>query len=154
MHIKIVKIGSDRSDPLVGLAADYLKRMAHVWRVEVTSLKEIKQRNAGSKTIVKLEGEAIIRAVKGCDMVVALDANGAQMSSENFASQIDRWQIAHKSMAFIIGGASGLSQEALDACGFKLALSKMTLPHRLAYLTLVEQIYRASQILSNGPYHK
>lgn len=154
MKIKIIKIGSDKNDALVIAAGEYLRRISKPWVVEVVALKEIKKPAANTATIMALEGKALLKAAEGCGLLIALDAAGKQTDSEGFANHLQHCERAYKSIAFIIGGSAGLSADVLKACNEKLSLSKMTLPHRLAFLTLVEQIYRATQIISGGPYHK
>jgi 23S rRNA (pseudouridine1915-N3)-methyltransferase len=86
--------------------------------------------------------------------VVALDERGSEYTSVELARRVERWLHAGRDVALVIGGADGLSVDAMARAGEKLALSRMTLAHRLARLVLVEQLYRAMTILRGEPYHK
>ncbi len=85
---------------------------------------------------------------------IALSEQGKQYSSVNFAAFLEKQAQGSAPLAFIIGGAYGLSSRVLDSCSLQISLSTMTLPHRMAFLVLSEQLFRASEIICNSPYHK
>jgi 23S rRNA (pseudouridine1915-N3)-methyltransferase len=101
------------------------------------------------------EAEGIIKKIQAQSCVVALEPKGKDVSSDEFAKSIEQWEcLGYKSICFIIGGAHGLAKTILERADSAVSLSKMTMPHRLAKLFLVEQIYRAYSIIQKHPYHK
>ena len=101
------------------------------------------------------EGERILAKISDDTYVIALAINGKQKSSEELAKEIDSLATYGKSkIAFVIGGSLGLSSEVMKRSNAALSFSKMTFPHQLMRLVLVEQIYRAFRIIRNEPYHK
>src|SRR5699024_6278927 len=101
------------------------------------------------------EGKRILQKIKPTEYVIALDIQGVSWSSEQLAKEMDKLAISGKSsIAFIIGGSNGLSEEVLKRANQKLSFSKMTFPHQLMKVILMEQVYRAFKILRGEPYHK
>ncbi|MBU1637346.1 23S rRNA (pseudouridine(1915)-N(3))-methyltransferase RlmH, partial [bacterium] len=101
------------------------------------------------------EGERLLRLVKPHTVVVTMDAAGQQMTSEQFSQWIqERMNESTERIAFIIGGAWGIDKRITEISKLRLSLSKMTMPHELARLVLVEQIYRALTLWKGHPYHK
>lgn len=100
------------------------------------------------------EAKLIQKYIKPTGIKIVLDLSGIMMTSENFAETIGTFIESSKDIFFIIGGAYGLSKSILEEADLILSLSKMTMPHLLAKLTLIEQIYRAQSIIQNHPYHK
>jgi 23S rRNA (pseudouridine1915-N3)-methyltransferase len=105
--------------------------------------------------IKKKEGERILKAIKEDSYCIALAIGGKQISSEELAEKLDSLGISGNShISFIIGGSLGLSAEVLNRADYMLSFSKMTFPHQLMRMILLEQIYRAFRINHNQPYHK
>lgn len=129
------------------IIADYLKRMP--WEVLIYQL-ELKGSFPPEKQKL-LEGELIIKSLPSNSFVIALDESGEQYNSSDFAKKINN---SEKPISFLIGGAFGLSQEVKRRANMVLSLGLMTMPHALARVLLVEQIYRAYTIGQNHPYHK
>jgi len=153
MRLLVAVVGKDQKDPLKEAAQDYLRRTHSRLKAESVYIKESKRRD-NSKLASEEEGKEILRATQGC-FRIALDVQGKRYSSVNFAKEIEKLLTTKQQpLAFIIGGATGLSEEVLNACPAKFSLSELTLPHRLAFLVLSEQIYRSGEILRGGPYHK
>jgi 23S rRNA (pseudouridine1915-N3)-methyltransferase len=96
----------------------------------------------------------LLRAVPSDALLVALTRDGQEMTSVDFARHLEEWQRRNRDVAFVIGGAHGLDAAVLDAADQRLSLSPMTLPHEIARLTLLEQLYRACTIIRGEPYHK
>jgi 23S rRNA (pseudouridine1915-N3)-methyltransferase len=136
------KPGKDKSSAIAGLTADYLQRIARYTPIQTHEL----QNEAGLfKQREKLSGARVL---------VILDSRGKQMSSEELAAFIDAHQTqGTQQLLFAIGGADGFSAEARQAADLQLSLGKMTLPHELARVVLLEQLYRAFTILKGHPYH-
>ena len=122
---------------------DYLKKIK---QIEILTIKEIKGKNAD--LIKQEEGKKLLLKAKG--YVIALTEEGEQLDSIQFSNLLKK----QADITFILGGPFGLSQEVKTKANLILSLSKMTLPHELAYLMLVEQIYRAERISEGHPYHK
>ncbi len=159
MNITIISVGKLKEKYLKAGIAEYLKRMksyANVKIIEVSdepagnnlSAKEIEQ-------VKEIEGQKIIEKIPERSEVIALDLRGKQLSSEEFAEHIDETMTYGSShIVYIIGGSHGLSNEVLKQTQLKISFGKLTYPHQLMRLVLVEQIYRAFKILNNEPYHK
>lgn len=104
---------------------------------------------------IHLEGERILSKIKDSDLVVALAIEGKMMDSEGFAKMLDESETYHQGdLVFVIGGSYGLSESITRRANQKISFSKMTFPHQLMRLILIEQIYRGYMILKNHPYHK
>ncbi len=104
---------------------------------------------------MNVEGERILSKISDTDFVIALAIDGKMMSSEDFASFMDEKMTYHSAdLVFIIGGSYGLSSSVMERANLKLSFSKMTFPHQLMRLILIEQIYRGQMILKHHPYHK
>lgn len=138
--IRIVRIGKAPKNPDI---ENYLKKIKFI---EVLTIKDEKGNN--TELLKSKEGQKLLN--KGVGYVIALSEDGEQLDSISFAQKLKELP----EVTFIIGGAFGLSQEVKDKADFLLSLSKMTFPHELAFLMLVEQIYRAERILEGHPYHK
>lgn len=131
---------------------DYAARLRHYTRFE---LVELPSHRGGEPARAKaVEATAILDRVKATDRLVALDELGKTLTSHELAEQINQSQIKSQSLVFCIGGDEGLSKEVIDRSSLTLSLSRFTLPHRLARLVLVEQLYRAFTILRGEAYHK
>ena len=150
MRIRIVAVGRARRSPEAELCAKYLKRV-HTWPVE---LREVEGRGAGRAGAAG-EAAALRAAIPGGGYVVALDRRGRSVDSAAFATLFDRWSAQSVSqLVFLIGGAGGLGEVLVENADDILSFGSMTWPHMLARVMLVEQIYRAQQILTRHPYHR
>lgn len=153
MRIRVVAIGKDRSGLFAPAVEEYAGRLARYLRFELVEVPEAR-RHAGTPRAKDEEGEALLARLGERERVVLLDERGAEETSAAFARRVERWIGRGQDVALVIGGADGLS-DALRARGQEtVALSRMTLPHRLARVVLLEQLYRAMTILRGEPYHK
>lgn len=146
--IKIISVGKVRSKELTSLINFYSKQIPR--KFESIVLKD-------EPTIqgMEKEGQEILKNIKREDFVITLEILGKSISSEELADLIEKVEISTQGkIVFVIGGSFGLSQEVSNRSNYKLSFSKMTFPHQLVQLFLVEQIYRAYSILQNHPYHK
>lgn len=144
MRISVIAVGKIKEPGLRAAVDDYLKRIGRYARVEEHELKD-----GGEDELEDRFRRAIAERAK----VVALEVTGKAWSSERFAKFIgDAENEGTFSIAFLIGGSYGLPKKVREVAGVELSLSPMTLPHRLARLVLVEQIYRGFTILRNEPY--
>lgn len=159
MEITIIVVGKLKEKYLKNGIAEYLKRMKSYASVKIV---EVNDEPAGQtlsdaevEQVKVAEGVRIIEKIPERARVVALDLRGKQLTSEAFAAEIeDTMTYGTSQIAFIIGGSHGLSQEVLQKTDLKVSFGKMTYPHQLMRLILVEQIYRAFRIIRNEPYHK
>lgn len=156
VKLRFIIVGRDRRDPLVTASGDYLDRIRHYHKVELVELKEEPARaSAPVARVRKVEAQRIAAAIAPGEHVVALDEGGKSVSSVQVAARLDRWAMEGRgAVAFVIGGPNGLDREWLARAPERWSLSKMTLPHRLARLVLMEQIYRGCTINRGEPYHK
>jgi 23S rRNA (pseudouridine1915-N3)-methyltransferase len=143
MKIKVAWIGKTKEPAIQTLTDDYLKRISRYAEVAGLALKD----EAAVLSLARGERQ------KERHKLVLLDARGKQLSSEELAELLTREQRNAVPLLFAIGGADGFGDEARQQAGFVLSLGKMTLPHELARIVLVEQLYRAFTILKKHPYH-
>lgn len=151
MKLTFLSVGKDRSGLFAPGVEEYVRRLGHTAKVQVLELPESKSTGDKAK---EDEGKALLGKLGPRDVLVALDERGKQLSSVDFAKWLGRQQDSGRDVAFVIGGDEGLSDEVRKKAGLVLSLSAMTLPHRLARLMLVEQVYRGFSILRGEPYHK
>jgi 23S rRNA (pseudouridine1915-N3)-methyltransferase len=132
---------------------DYLRRLGRYARVEEAEVREASR--APTVERQREEEAARLRArLPGDSNVVALAREGAPWSSEELARRMDGWRVAARPLAFVIGGSHGLAPGFLASAGARWSLGPLTLPHELARVVVVEQLYRAFTILRGEPYHK
>lgn len=151
MKLTFLSVGKDRSGLFSPGVDEYVRRLGHAAKVAVVELGESRATGARAK---EEEGRALLGKLGPRDVLVALDERGRQLSSVDFAKWLGRQQDSARDLAFVVGGDEGLSEEVRGRAALVLSLSAMTLPHRLARLLLVEQVYRAFSILRGEPYHK
>lgn len=161
LNIKIVCVGKIREKSLKELISEYEKRISKYAKLEIIELDDEKIPQNASSSIeeqVKItESNKILDKISKISNahVILLDLKGKQYSSEEFADKIDNIQTYSSStIVFVIGGSLGMSQELLNFASDKICFSKMTFPHQLIRLFLLEQIFRAFKILNNETYHK
>jgi 23S rRNA (pseudouridine1915-N3)-methyltransferase len=151
MRMIVAAVGRERTGPLRALADGYRARC--LWPVEVV---EVVARTAGPvERRLAEEGERLLRAVPEGAPLVALDQRGELLDSAAFAERVAAWRDAGQSeIAFVIGGADGLAAAVLERAELRLAFGRLTWPHQLARVMLLEQLYRVSTILAGHPYHR
>jgi 23S rRNA (pseudouridine1915-N3)-methyltransferase len=156
VKITVVIVGKDRRDPIVQAADDYLARLQHYFPTEVVEVKEEPEKRGRSIDAVKrAEAERIERAVPDGALLIALDERGKAQTSQQLAEKLGRWQVEGVArIALVIGGPSGLDADLMKRARERWTLSAMTMPHRIARLVLLEQLYRAGTILRGEPYHR
>ncbi|TFD99508.1 23S rRNA (pseudouridine(1915)-N(3))-methyltransferase RlmH [Jeotgalibacillus sp. R-1-5s-1] len=159
MKISIITVGKLKEKYLKQGIAEYTKRLsayATIDLIEVPDEKAPENLSEADVTIVKQkEGERILAKIAPDTHVITLEIDGKQLTSEQLAKELDQLATYGKSkIAFIIGGSLGLSDEVKQRSNYALSFSKMTFPHQLMKLVLLEQIYRSFRIVRNEPYHK
>jgi 23S rRNA (pseudouridine1915-N3)-methyltransferase len=146
VKIKVAWVGKTKEPAIQLLTDEYLKRIAHYAEIAGVVLKD-------EAAILSLaSGDRQTSKKERCKLVL-LDSRGKQLSSEELAEFLEREQLNATPLLFAIGGSDGFSEEARRQAGLTLSLGKMTLPHELARVVLVEQLYRAFTILKRHPYH-
>ncbi|MCB9648559.1 MAG: 23S rRNA (pseudouridine(1915)-N(3))-methyltransferase RlmH [Deltaproteobacteria bacterium] len=156
MRLRLVVVGKDRGEPLLEAADAYLDRMRHHLPVELVEVKEVPlKKNSSVEQVKAEEAQRLEKILAPDEYVVVLDERGQLLTSPEVAGRLDRWmQDGLRSVALVIGGPSGLDPSFMKRARERWALSKMTLPHRMARLVLSEQLYRGLTILRGEPYHK
>ena len=159
MKIKIVTVGKLKEKYLKDGIAEYSKRISRFAAVEMIELADEKTPDRASDSenekILDLEGNRILSKIGDREFVVVLAIEGKTLSSEEFSKQLEQASInGYSTLTFVIGGSLGLSPQAKNRANLSLSFGRLTLPHQLMRLVLVEQIYRAFTIQQGSPYHK
>ncbi len=159
MNITIICVGKIKEKYLKSAIDEYVKRLSRYCKLNVVELGDEKTPdNASEKEellIKEKEGESILKNIKDNMFVIALDLKGNMLSSEELSNYIKDLGIRGESnIAFVIGGSLGISKAVLERANYKLCFSKMTFPHQLFRVMLLEQVYRGIRIISGEPYHK
>ena len=159
MKISLITVGKIKEKYLKDAIAEYSKRLSKYCKLEIIEVADEKTPDNASEVVEdqirSKEAERILKHVKDDAFVITLEINGRQLTSEELAGKIDTLGIqGHSHIAFIIGGSIGLGREVLKKSNFALSFSKMTFPHQLMRVILLEQIYRSYRIINGEPYHK
>ena len=158
LNIKFIVLGNVKESYLRDAAAEYVKRLGTFAKVELCELKEARLPDNPSQSHIDaaLEDEAqrIIAAIPPRSHVIALAVEGRQMSSEDLAEHIENVSQSASTVCFIIGSSHGLADKIKALANYKLSMSKMTFPHQLFRVMLLEQVYRAFNIIKGTKYHK
>ena len=159
MKIKVVTVGKLKEKYLKDGIAEYLKRISRFAKLEMIELADEKTPDKASESenqkILEIEGQRILSKVGDRDFVIVLAIEGKTFSSEEFSKQLEEASIkGFSTLTFIIGGSLGLSSSVKNRANLSVSFGRLTLPHQLMRLVLVEQIYRAFTIQQGSPYHK
>ncbi len=159
MKITIVTVGKIKEKYLKDAIEEYSKRMSKYCKLEIVEVADEKTPDNASQTLENVirskEAERILKYVKEDSYVITLEIKGKQLSSEELAEKINKLGVQGVShITFIIGGSIGLGEEVLQKSDFALSFSKMTFPHQLMRVILLEQVYRSYRIINGEPYHK
>ena len=158
IRIRIACVGRIREDYLLAAQAEYLKRLSRYARVEVVELPD--EAAPGSPTpaqrdaVLKKESVRALKAMEGFDQTVALCVEGKELDSPAFSGLLADCDRSGRSVCFIIGGSLGLAEAIKARATARISLSRLTFPHRLARIVLLEQVYRGFKILKGEQYHK
>ncbi|MER2131664.1 23S rRNA (pseudouridine(1915)-N(3))-methyltransferase RlmH [Carnobacterium viridans] len=159
MNIKIITVGKLKEKYLKMGIAEYAKRLSAYCKMELIEVPDEKAPEKLSEAemvqVKEKEGERILAKIPDQAFVFALTIEGKQRTSEEFAKEIEQLGVQGKStIVFVIGGSLGLSDAVMKRSNTPISFGKMTLPHQLMRLVLIEQIYRGFKIVRNEPYHK
>ncbi|SUX44643.1 23S rRNA (pseudouridine(1915)-N(3))-methyltransferase RlmH [Chryseobacterium indoltheticum] len=155
MRISLVCIGKTDDKEITSLISYYLIRLPKHWNFEIIEIPDVKNaKNLSSDLLKKEESKLFLNQIDKNDLVILLDEKGKQFTSREFSQKIDSWMNSSvKKVHVLIGGAYGFSEEIYNRANEKMSLSKMTFTHQMIRLFIVEQLYRADQILQGKPYH-
>ena len=158
LNIRIICVGKFKEKYWEAASAEYMKRLGAYCNVSVTEVKEEKlpahASRADEEKVIEKEGRAILEKTGAGDYVIALDIGGRELSSEQLASKMAEISFTSSTINFVIGGSLGLSAEVKSRAALRLSFGKITLPHQLARIVLLEQVYRAFKINAGETYHK
>ena len=158
MNISIITVGKLKEKYFRDASAEYLKRLSRFGKIKIIELPDEKiPDNASEKQklqIISKEGAAILANVKPGSFFIAMCIEGKELSSEELAEKIGSLSLVTSHIAIAIGGSLGLSDDVKRAAQLKMSFGKITLPHQLARIVLLEQLYRAFKINANETYHK
>lgn len=150
--IKIITVGAIKEKYLKDAIDEYLKRLKKYTNIELIEVKD--EGLVEEQKAINLESEKINKYITPKDYLITLEIEGKEYSSSEFAQKLNQIQIESSNIVFVIGGSYGLSQELKQKAKIHLSFSKMTFPHQLFRVLLLEQLYRAFKILNNESYHK
>ena len=159
MNIEILCVGKIKESYLKEAIAEYVKRLGRYCTLKITEVDDEKtpesRSDALTRSILAKEGERLLRKLRDTAMVIVLAVDGKMLDSEELADCIKKQGVSGVSnIQFVIGGSLGLSDEIRKRAGLTLSFSRMTFPHQLMRLILLEQIYRIFRIINHEPYHK
>lgn len=155
MHIRLLAVG-DRQPGWVDDAFDtYAGRFPREWRFRLDTIATAKRAKKEAVTrAMETEGERLLAKLGPDEQIVLLDERGKHLNSKALAMRLSDWQADGRNLSFIIGGPDGVSAACRDRADFTWSLSNLTLPHGLARVLLVEQLYRAWSLQTGHPYHR
>ena len=150
--IKIISVGAIKESYLKEAILEYKKRISKYTKIEIIEVKD--EGLCEKEKAIKLEEERIKKHINDRDYLVTLEIEGKELTSTEFAEKMNSLWINTSNITFIIGGSYGLSDEIKNQSNWHLSFSKMTFPHQLFRVMLLEQIYRSYKINNNESYHK
>ena len=155
----MIAVGKIKEKYLKDAITEYGKRLSRYCKLEVIEVADEKTPEQASEAVEESirakEGERLLKHIRDDMYVITLEIGGKMLTSEEFAEKIETLGVQGKSsIAFVIGGSIGLGKEVLRQSDFALSFSKMTFPHQLMRVVLLEQVYRGYRIINGGPYHK
>lgn len=150
--IKIICVGKLKEKFLKEACEEYIKRLGKYTKIEVIEVMD----STIDDEVIALEKEKdlILKYIKERDYLITLEIEGENLTSVDFASKIDKIMLNNSSIVFVVGGSHGIHKEIKEKSNFKLSFSKMTFPHQLFRVMLLEQLFRVYKILNNEKYHK
>lgn len=149
--LKIICVGKIKEKYLVDAINEYKKRLSKYTKLEIIELPDV---DYDLKKTLEVERDSILKSIKSSDYNILLDLNGNEYTSIEFANNIDRIRQINSNINFIIGGSNGVHDDIRNIANERISFSKLTFPHQLFRVILLEQIYRSFKILNNEEYHK
>ena len=149
--IRIICVGKIKENYFKEAILEYKKRLSKYTKIEII---EINDYDLDIKSTIRKEGELILKSMRDSDYNIVMDINGKEYDSVSLSKKIDEVFLSKSTITFIIGGSYGIDELVKEKCDLKLSFSKLTFPHQLFRVILLEQIYRSFKILNNEEYHK
>lgn len=153
MQIQLINVAHKLPVWVEQACDDYLRRMPPHIRPRVVTIAPPAGKRGGSRGSGR-ETELILDQIAPGSFSIALDENGAAWSSSDWSRQLERWMLDYPRVNLLIGGADGLASQCLEACQQRVSLGRMTMPHALVKVVVLEQLYRAWSMLQGHPYHR
>ena len=159
MKITLVTVGKIKEKFYTQAIDEYSKRLSKYCKLEIIEVADEKTMDLSkeglNRKVIEKEGERILQNIRDDAYVIALAINGKMLDSVELSDKIDELMVSGKSqIVFVIGGSLGLSDSVMKRADYSLSFSKMTFPHQLMRVVLLEQVYRSFRIMNNEPYHK
>lgn len=153
--IKIIAVGKIKADYLINAINDYKVRLSKFTKFDIVEVSDFPGNDNAINEAIYQESLLILDKIKKEDYVVLLDVKGKSLDSLAFAKVYDQWLInSYKAIVFVIGGSNGVNQIVVDRANYRWSFSKLTFPHQLMRVLLLEQLYRCYKINSGQKYHK
>lgn len=154
MHLRLIAVG-DRQPAWVDSAfSEYAGRLPRSWQFRVDEIPTAQRGKADAGKARNVEGEKVLAKLKSSEKVVLLDERGRQFTSRAFSDKLAGWLAEGPDLTFVIGGPDGVSDDVSDRANVTWSLSDLTLPHGLARVLFIEQLYRAWTLTTGHPYHR
>ena len=150
--IKLICVGKIKEKYLIDAIDEYKKRLSKYTKLDIVELPDSSYNEIDK--VKKEEGKLILKHLKETDNVIILDINGHELSSLELTNKLCPLESINSNITFIIGGSYGLSEEVKKRANYSLSFSKLTFPHQLFRVILLEQLYRTHKIINNENYHK
>ena len=150
--IKIICVGKIKEKFLIDAVEEYVKRIKKYSKIKIIEVNDINDLSVD--VILKKEKLLIEKYIEPNDFVICLDINGEELDSVSLAKKIDKIQLNNSKITFVVGGSYGIDESIKKRSDYLLSFSKLTFPHQLFRVLLVEQIYRSYKIMNNESYHK
>lgn len=149
--IKIIAVGKIKEKYFIDALNEYIKRLSKYTKINII---EVQDESYDITKTLEVERDNILKYISNKDYIITLQIDGNSISSKDFSDKINEILTHHSNICFIIGGSYGLHEDIKKKSNFKLSFSKMTFPHQMFRVMLVEQIYRSYKIINNETYHK
>ncbi len=157
LTINILCVGKIKENYLKEAILEYSKRLSKYCNLNIIEVQDEKVPDKLSDKVIEniknIEAEKMLKYIKKDTCLIALDLKGKELSSEEFSREIENISLNYSSITFVIGGTLGISNKILNQCDKKICFSKMTFPHQLIRVFLLEQLFRSFKILNNETYH-
>jgi 23S rRNA (pseudouridine1915-N3)-methyltransferase len=159
MKITLLTVGKIKETYLKSAIEEYRKRLSKYCKLEIIEVADEKTPDQASETVENCirekEGERLLKHIRDDAFVITLEIQGSQLTSEELAGKVEKLAVSGTShIIFVIGGSIGLGREVMKRSDYALSFSRMTFPHQLMRVILLEQIYRSYRIIQGEPYHK
>ncbi|MFQ5546734.1 MAG: 23S rRNA (pseudouridine(1915)-N(3))-methyltransferase RlmH [Woeseia sp.] len=155
MHTRLIVVAGRQPSWVDEAFDNYAQRLPRQWKFRLDAVASVpRSKGADRASAVAAEGQRVLDRLGAGEQLVVLDERGSEISSIELAEKLSSWQASGRDLAFVIGGPDGISHTVTARADFRWSLSKLTLPHGLARILFVEQLYRAWTVSTAHPYHR